>query len=100
MKDARARDLITEELDILCFEMTAAGVMDKFPSLVIQGICDYCDSYKYKQWQPYAALVAAAYAKAVLMKVPSQEQRSNPGKIIPAERHWMVPFQRNPGFVG
>lgn len=100
MKDARARDVIAEELDILCFEMTAAGVMDEFPSLVIRGICDYCDSHKYKQWQPYAALVAAAYAKAVLMKVPSQEQRSNPGKIIPAERHWMVPFQRNPGFVG
>ncbi|KAL6229197.1 hypothetical protein BDW75DRAFT_250010 [Aspergillus navahoensis] len=45
MKDAKTRDLIAEELDILCFEMEAAG---------------------HNQWQGYAALTSAAYAKLLL----------------------------------
>ncbi|KAE8131262.1 hypothetical protein BDV38DRAFT_288861 [Aspergillus pseudotamarii] len=70
MKDAKTRDFIARDLDILCFEMEAAGLMDELPSLVIRGICDYCDSHKNKQWQGYAALTAAAYAKALLSIVP------------------------------
>ncbi|KAE8361552.1 purine and uridine phosphorylase [Aspergillus caelatus] len=66
MKDAKTRDSIAQDLDILCFEMEAAGLMDELPSLAIRGICDYCDSHKNKQWQGYAALAAAAYAKALL----------------------------------
>jgi nucleoside phosphorylase/tetratricopeptide (TPR) repeat protein len=100
MKDARVRDQITQELDILCFEMEAAGLMDEIPSLVIRGICDYCDSHKHKEWQPYAAFVAAAYAKAVLIQVPIQERADNLGKSRPEKRHWTVPFRKNPGFVG
>ncbi|KAL2859978.1 purine and uridine phosphorylase [Aspergillus lucknowensis] len=99
MKDARARDLIAQELDILCFEMEAAGFMDEMPSLVIRGICDYCDSHKHKEWQPYAAFVAAAYAKAVLMQVP-QEQNIDVREAAPEKRHWMVPFLRSVNFVG
>ncbi|KAL4734265.1 purine and uridine phosphorylase [Aspergillus similis] len=38
IKDARARDLIARELNILCFEMEAAGLMDEMPSFVIHGI--------------------------------------------------------------
>ncbi|KAL4949897.1 hypothetical protein BDW69DRAFT_197724 [Aspergillus filifer] len=100
IKDARARDLIAQELDILCFEMEAAGLMNEIPSLVIRGICDYCDSHKHKEWQPYAALVAAAYAKAVLMQVPFQERADHLGKSRSEKRHWMVPFWKNQGFVG
>ncbi|KAL4861384.1 hypothetical protein BDV12DRAFT_180362 [Aspergillus spectabilis] len=99
MKDARARDMIAQELDILCFEMEAAGLMDEIPSLIIRGICDYCDSHKHKEWQPYAALIAAAYAKAVLMQVP-QEQNTNVKEAAPEKRHWMVPFLRSARFVG
>ncbi|KAL2808587.1 purine and uridine phosphorylase [Aspergillus granulosus] len=98
MKDAGARDRISQELDILCFEMEAAGLMDEIPSLVIRGICDYCDSHKHKEWQPYAAFVAAAYAKAVLMQVP--QEHANIKESVPEKRHWMVPFHRNLGFVG
>ncbi|KAL2859131.1 violaceus kinesin [Aspergillus lucknowensis] len=100
MKDARARDLIAQELDILCFEMEAAGLMDEIPSLVIRGICDYCDSHKHKEWQPYAAFVAAAYAKALLMQVPFQKRADDLEKSMPGKCHWMVPFGKNPGFVG
>ena len=34
--------------------------------LVIRGICDYCDTHKNDDWQHYAALVAAAYARALI----------------------------------
>ena len=50
--------------------MEAAGLMDHFPCLVIRGICDYSDSHKNKRWQPYAAAVAAAYAKELLSLIP------------------------------
>jgi nucleoside phosphorylase len=70
MKDAKTRDQIAREQNILCFEMEAAGVMDQLPCLVIRGICDYCDSHKNQEWQGYAALTAAAYAKLVLSVTP------------------------------
>lgn len=81
MKDAKTRDSIADELDIICFEMEAAGIMDELPSLVIRGICDYCDSHKHKEWQPYAALTAAAYAKTLLSTVPViMNNNKQPGK--------------------
>ncbi|PTB60189.1 hypothetical protein M431DRAFT_536930, partial [Trichoderma harzianum CBS 226.95] len=68
MKDAISRDEIARELNIICFEMEAAGLSDALPCLVIRGICDYSDSHKNKQWQEYAAAAAAAYAKELLVE--------------------------------
>ncbi|KAL6693628.1 nucleoside phosphorylase domain-containing protein [Trichoderma pleuroticola] len=70
MKDAQIRDKLAEEQDVLCFEMEAAGLMNIFPCLVIRGICDYSDTHKNKQWQGYAAMTAAAYAKDLLLQIP------------------------------
>ncbi|GMF97349.1 unnamed protein product [Aspergillus oryzae] len=98
MKDAKTRDSIAQDLDILCFEMEAAGLMDELPSLAIRGICDYCDSHKNKQWQGYAALAAAAYAKALLLKVPIYCRKNESQKC--GESVWMVPFRKNLRFVG
>jgi nucleoside phosphorylase/tetratricopeptide (TPR) repeat protein len=95
MKDATTRDSIAQELDICCFEMEAAGLMDQLPCLVVRGICDYCDSHKSKEWQGYAALTAAAYAKTLLQVVPVPQNDRKAGKS-----HWMVPFSRNAAFVG
>lgn len=69
-KDGSTREKLRQALNILCFEMEAAGVMNNFPCLVIRGISDYADSHKNDQWQPYAALAAAAYAKEWLMTFP------------------------------
>ncbi|KAM0637328.1 hypothetical protein ACHAQF_008840 [Verticillium nonalfalfae] len=69
MKDAVVRDRLSEEKEVLCFEMEAAGLMNHFPCLVIRGICDYADSHKNKEWQGYAAMAAAAYAKDLLSRV-------------------------------
>ncbi|KAJ5932852.1 hypothetical protein N7516_007341 [Penicillium verrucosum] len=69
MKDALIRDRLTAEKDVLCFEMEAAGLMNTFPCLVIRGIYDYSDSHKNKDWQGYAAMVAATYAKDLLQRI-------------------------------
>jgi len=69
MKDALTRDTLANENDVLCFEMEAAGLMNHFPCLVIRGICDYSDSHKNKEWQGYAAMVAAVYAKDLLCRI-------------------------------
>lgn len=34
--------------NMLCFEMEAAGRLNRFPCLVIHDICDYSDSHKNK----------------------------------------------------
>ncbi|KAM0452518.1 hypothetical protein ACHAPV_009553, partial [Trichoderma viride] len=70
MKNALHRDSLAAEKDVLCFEMEAAGLMNHFPCLVIRGICDYSDSHKSKEWQGYAAMIAAAYAKDLLYQIP------------------------------
>lgn len=70
MKDATIRDRLSAEKGILCFEMEAAGLMNHFPCLVIRGICDYSDTHQNREWQGYAAMAAAAYAKDLLLKIP------------------------------
>ncbi|KAK8084514.1 hypothetical protein PG997_005785 [Apiospora hydei] len=80
IKNAIARDKIVEDIggDCLCFEMEAAGLMNNMPCLVIRGICEYTDSNKNDEWQKYAALTAAAYAKELLGKVdPVAVEMSN-----------------------
>lgn len=69
-KDGRTRERLRERLNVICFEMEAAGAMNNFPCLVIRGISDYADSHKNDAWQPYAALVAASYAKEWLLTFP------------------------------
>ncbi|PSK59456.1 hypothetical protein B9Z65_3780 [Elsinoe australis] len=78
MKDGVTRDQLQQTHHILCFEMEAAGLMNDFPCLVIRGICDYSDSHKNNRWQEYAAAVAAAYAKELLLVVPAEQMDSTP----------------------
>ncbi|KAN0068058.1 hypothetical protein V8E54_013986 [Elaphomyces granulatus] len=92
MKHGKTRDRLAKEHGMLCFEMEAAGLMNQLPCLVIRGICGYSDSHKNKQWQGYAALAAAAYAR-ILLSVVSVNPTSQKGC-------WMVPFERNPRFLG
>lgn len=70
IKHARTREQLRQDTGALCFEMEAAGLMLDFPCIVIRGICDYADSHKNKQWQGYAALAAASYAKELLGYIP------------------------------
>ncbi|KAJ3469863.1 hypothetical protein MRS44_003928 [Fusarium solani] len=75
IKDAATRDSLLEDTgqQCLCVEMEAAGLMDRFPCLVIRGICDYADSHKNDRWQRYAAATAAAFAVELLGFVPARQ---------------------------
>ncbi|EQL32949.1 uncharacterized protein BDCG_17759 [Blastomyces dermatitidis ER-3] len=75
IKSARAREKLLKysDEDCICFEMEAAGLMNQFPCLVIRGLCDYADSHKNDQWQPYAAAAAAGYARELLHYLPVQD---------------------------
>lgn len=89
IKDGFTRDKLSQELGSACFEMEAAGLMHNFPCLIVRGICDYSDSHKNKNWQEYAALVAAAYAKELLLTIPCHStpryKRGKPSQPTAAE---------------
>lgn len=87
MRHGKTRDQLAQGLDVLCFEMEAAGVMDSFPCLVIRGICDYSDSHKNKEWQEYAAATAAAYAKELLSVIPASGAKKM-SKVLSADTGW------------
>ncbi|OJZ81155.1 hypothetical protein ASPFODRAFT_65129 [Aspergillus luchuensis CBS 106.47] len=76
IKDAIFRDKLAAEKDVLCFEMEAAGLMNHFPCLVIRGVCDYADSHKSKEWQGWAAMMAAAYARDLLYQIVPQRVKA------------------------
>jgi nucleoside phosphorylase len=89
MKNAKERDQYAQDpgLNVLCFEMEAAGLMNTLPSLVIRGICNYSDSHKNGEWYRYAALTAAAYTRELLYvlkahKIPSWPTEVDRRKVI------------------
>jgi nucleoside phosphorylase len=94
MKDAKKRDEISEDMkeNVLCFEMEAAGLMNNFPCLVIRGICDYSDSHKNKEWQRYAAAVAAANAKELLRHVRIEEVLQDPTSGMSSSNRYPILF--------
>ena len=78
LRDAELRDELQRDMDLLCVEMEAAGLVDELPCLVIRGICDYADSHKNMDWQPYAATVAAACMKEILLHIPIKQVAEAP----------------------
>lgn len=66
MKNGTMRDQVAVEHEVVAFEMEGAGVWNTFPTIVIKAGCDYADSHKNKKFQKYAAMTAAACAKAFL----------------------------------
>ncbi|KAF5678869.1 calcium-independent phospholipase [Fusarium denticulatum] len=77
MKNTSKRNEIRDRYGVIGLEMEAAGTMNRIPVGVIRGVCDYADQHKNKEWQPYAAAMAAAYAKAVIYEL-------GPGKVMPS----------------
>lgn len=69
MKSLLEREKLRDKYGIIGIEMEAAGAMKCLPVGIIRGVCDYGDGYKNKVWQPYAAAMAAAYAKAILAQI-------------------------------
>ncbi|KAK3297857.1 nucleoside phosphorylase domain-containing protein [Chaetomium fimeti] len=69
MRHAQKRDELRDMYNLIGLEMEAAGTMNHIRVGVIRGVCDYGDERKNKEWQPYAAAMAAAYAKAILREI-------------------------------
>ena len=90
MKDGVKRDQLREELDVLCFETEAAGLMLDFPCLVIRGICDYSDSHKNDKWQRYAAAVAAGFTKELLGLISADRVRQEKTIIQVSGEHYVL----------
>jgi hypothetical protein len=76
LKSSRDRDKLRDRYNVISLEMEAAGVMNEIPVGNIRGVCDYGDERKNKDWQPYAAVMAATYAKAVLQEIPPKSAGS------------------------
>lgn len=66
-----ARDELARNHGILSFFTGEAGLISLMKCLVIRGISDYADSHKNQLWQGYAAVTAAAYAKEILLLIPT-----------------------------
>jgi nucleoside phosphorylase len=71
MRDERRRDELARRHGVVAFEMEATGIavaaaLRGRQTLVVRGISDYGDRMKGSRWQPYAALAAAAYVRALL----------------------------------
>ena len=100
MKSGEDRDSIAKKEGIIAFEMEGAGVWEEVPSIVVKGACDYADCHKNKKWQNFAAAAAAAASKAILERY-IQTDRSR-GRFVEelSQAHFLVPFGRNPSFVG
>ena len=78
LRDAELRDELQKDMDLLCVETEAAGLVDEFPCLIVRGSCDYADSHENKDWQPYAAIVAAACMKEILLHIPIKQVAEAP----------------------
>ena len=76
LKSYQKRQQLKKEYGVYAVEMEASGIADATWEagtgyIVIRGICDYCDEYKNDDWQEYAALVAASYARDLIENLPS-----------------------------
>jgi HEAT repeat protein/nucleoside phosphorylase/MinD-like ATPase involved in chromosome partitioning or flagellar assembly len=75
LKNPKAIDELRDKFKVKAIEMEASGIADatwnhEVGYLVVRGICDYSDSHKNDEWQQYAAVVAAAYTRALIESMP------------------------------
>lgn len=84
MRDARRRDELRDMYGLIGLGMEAAGTMNRIQVGIIRGVCDYGDEHKNKEWQPYAAAMAAADAKAILREI-FVDRGENPAVAAPVQ---------------
>ena len=82
LSSALKRNTLRDKFGVKAVEMEGSGIADatwnnEVGYLVIRGICDYCDGHKNDDWQDYAAIVAAAYTRALLETMLSSHIGTN-----------------------
>ncbi|EWZ30855.1 nucleoside phosphorylase domain-containing protein [Fusarium oxysporum Fo47] len=89
MISAEHRDRIAAAEDIIAFEMEGAGIWQEFPCIIVKGVSDFADCEKTKEWQDYAAAMAAATSKAILKRYIHTDRKLTPppGHSLLARQH-------------
>ncbi|KAA3681596.1 uncharacterized protein DEA37_0001519 [Paragonimus westermani] len=70
------RDSFAKEHQLLCYDSEYDQVLESVLGnglnsfLIIRGMADYVEGRRNTQWQPYAALAAASFMKAVILELP------------------------------
>lgn len=76
IKDESTRQKLSDKFGIVCFDSDIDQVMESIDGnrkdsfIIIRAITDYFDGTTSKEWQPYSALCAAAFAKTLLCALP------------------------------
>lgn len=75
LKNPVLRDAIRDHYSAMAVEMEGSGVAEvtwhnTMGFMIVRGTCDYCDGNKGDAWQGHAAILAAAYARALLEETP------------------------------
>ncbi|KAK1594591.1 phosphorylase superfamily protein [Colletotrichum navitas] len=115
MKSGEHRDNVAKAHGLIAFEMEGAGVWDEIPCIVVKGVCDYADSHKNKNWQDFAAAIAAATTRTLLERYPTRETpQTDDANLIPQRNlvsmpkpsqkpndlsHYVIPLAKNKRFV-
>ncbi|KAJ5220309.1 hypothetical protein N7468_009513 [Penicillium chermesinum] len=94
VKSKEKRDQLSLQYGGIAVEMEAAGIMTRLPAAVIRGISDFADAAKSNEWQPYAAITAAAFAKELLLNLPVEapHERKDPPLASFAVKKSSSPF--------
>jgi nucleoside phosphorylase len=83
VRDVAMRDSLAAAHGLIAFEMEGAGVgSSSFLTgrewFVVRGVSDYADGHRSEPWRRHAALVAAAYVRALLAKcLPLEPQHDH-----------------------
>lgn len=87
----KKRDKLRDKFKVKAVEMQGSGVADatweyeQAGYLVVRGVCDYCDdrtkSRQTDARKPYAAVVAAAYVRALLQAIPGVDAATSSSPV-------------------
>ncbi|OAA47074.1 Tetratricopeptide-like helical [Metarhizium rileyi] len=97
IKSASRRDELRDRHHLIGIETQAAGIADNIQVGVICGVADYADGNENENedenadWKPYAAAMAAAYAKEVILHI---------GPPAGSQRVISLPHSKNSCFIG
>ncbi|QLI68890.1 uncharacterized protein G6M90_00g061270 [Metarhizium brunneum] len=74
VENASKRDELRDKHNLVGIETAAAGIVPIIPVGVVRGVCDYADERTNEAWLPYAAAMAAAYAKEIILQIGPPER--------------------------
>jgi nucleoside phosphorylase len=79
-KDSGVRSEFAMSFDVKALDSGFEAIMDSIDGnrkesfCIIRGISDYTDGQRGQEWQPHAALAAAAFMKTLVTALPTEEE--------------------------